>query len=191
MLPKSILIVDNGSDYLQKLINLCGSAHIRVVLPSDLDVEKAETYDLIILSGGYQHEVMESDAFYAKEKRLILRGKVPILGICLGFQLIAHTFGIQVHKMSRNEHGIIAIHPTEIGKKLLGQEMSFDVYEEHRWVVSKVPKNFHELAISKDGIEILQHAILPIVGLQFHPEMFVFKSDGRTILSSLLTKIVV
>ncbi|MES2971231.1 MAG: gamma-glutamyl-gamma-aminobutyrate hydrolase family protein [Patescibacteria group bacterium] len=183
-----ILIIDNGSIYLNELQRLCKPALCTIVKPGDIKIEEAETYALIFLSGGYQHEVMGSDEFYRTEIELIKHCRVPIIGICLGFQLIAHSFGMPIHKMPRTEHMTLAIYPTKQASHVLGKER-FHVYEDHRWVLSKVPANFHALAYSKDGIEVIRHNSLPLVGFQFHPEMFVTTADGRAILRNIVSEL--
>ena len=186
MLPENVLIIDNGSIYLPELKRLIGSSLRKVVQPGETDVAEAEGYDLIVLSGGYQHEVMESEKYYRQEIKLIKTTRVPVIGICLGFQLIAHTFGMPIHKRPRTENKILVIQPSELGAKLFGAG-PFHVYEDHRWVVSKTPEDFHSLAVSKDGIEALQHTSRPLVGFQFHPEMFVSKTDGKMMLLKLFS----
>jgi GMP synthase-like glutamine amidotransferase len=184
-MPEKILLINNGSKFLNHLEHICGESLKKVVEPGDIKVEDAEKYDAIILSGGYQHEVMGADDYYKKEIELVKRSVVPIVGVCLGFQLIAHAFGVPIHKMVRTENSTILIRPTEIGERVLGTG-PFHVYEHHRWVVSKTPQDFHALAISRDGIESIMHESLPLVGFQFHPEMFVTKNDGRKILQTIL-----
>ena len=182
---KKILIINNLSGYINQLERVCGRNLKKVVEPGDIDIEQAEKYDVVFLSGGFHHEIMDSDDYYAKEIRLVRRADVPIIGVCLGFQLIAHSYGVPIHRMPRVEHSTLAIHPTELGEEILGTE-PLHVYENHRWVVSKTPDDFNALATSKDGIEAIKHTNKPIFGFQFHPEMFVSKTDGRNILRTVL-----
>lgn len=189
-MPKGTLIIDNGSVYLEHLKAICAPTLKSVVKPGTLNYRQAEAFDTIILSGGYQHEVMGSETYYMNEMELIKHTKTPTIGICLGFQLIAHSFQLPINKMKRNEYGVLRIEPTHLGEQILGTG-PFKVFEDHRWVVSKTPKDFHALAISKDGIEAIKHVDRPLVGFQFHPEMFVTKSDGRNILRTMLRQLAV
>ena len=185
-MPKHILIIDNGSMYLRKLQHICGDALAATIKPGAIDLERADKHDLIILSGGFQHEVMGSEQFYAKELQLIRQAIVPIVGVCLGFQLVAHAFNIPIHEMEQNEFGIHDITMTKLGAKLLG-EGPYKVFEDHTWVVEKTPDNFHELALSHCGLEAIMHDALPVAGFQFHPEKFVTKSDGIELFARIIS----
>ena len=63
------------------------------------------------------------------------------------------------------------------------------VYESHRFVVDKVSEDIEILATSNDGIEFFKHKNKPIYGLQFHPEMFVDKTQGKEIFLKILEKL--
>lgn len=77
-----------------------------VVLPNEVP---AFTPTHIILSGGPGH-VYEPNHYPMPE--WILRSNIPVLGICYGMQLIAHTFGGNVVKMKEKEEGPVDV--TEI-----------------------------------------------------------------------------
>lgn len=186
LMQNKILIVDNGSRYLAQLEGVCQGNLDKVVSPSEIQVEKAEKYGLIILSGGHVHSVLTSEKYYSKELQLLKRAKVPIIGICLGFQLMAHCYGMPLHKINRQEHTFLEIHPTSVGKDIIGVG-PFKVYENHHWVISKTPEEFHVLATSKDGIEVIMHTSLPLLGVQFHPEMDGQEGNGGDIIRQVLS----
>lgn len=65
----------------------------------------------------------------------------------------------------------------------------FSVYEAHRFVVRETPPELIVLAKSKDGIEAFKHISLPIYGVQFHPEMFIDQTAGKSVFENFLSLI--
>lgn len=170
-----ILLVDNESHYLNKLKRLLGAK--KVINWRKLNKIKANNYDLVVLSGGHLFPVQDHDKDYAAEIKLIKQIKVPLIGICLGSELIAHVFGGKLSRLKHKEHRRLNI---KEGKQKV------TVYENHRWVLKKLPKHFICLAKSRDGIEMFKHETLSIYGFQFHPEVLVSTTDGKKILLAVL-----
>ncbi len=80
-----------------------------------------DKYDGLILMGGYMG-VYESHKYehLKVEMKLIERAlakKIPILGICLGSQILAHVLGSDVKKHTEREMGWYQIHLTEEGQR--------------------------------------------------------------------------
>jgi anthranilate/para-aminobenzoate synthase component II len=132
--------------------------------------------DLVILSGG-GGEGSEINDQYSKDKlwyedqiNYILSSQKPILGICMGFEVIARAYGSKVIEMKDYITGFRRVVSTKRGiesfnKKLLTQ------YENHIWHVPQVPSKYFEvLADSATGVEIIKHKTRPIFATQFHPE---------------------
>jgi len=101
-----------------------------------------------------------------------LKEELPILGICLGHQIIAKTFGAEIGRASFAEYAegeIIVDYEDEI---LLGLAPRFTAWVSHKDEVKALPENFLKLAHSdKCEIEAMKHRSLPLFGLQFHPEV--------------------
>ncbi|KKR79369.1 MAG: hypothetical protein UU24_C0010G0013 [Candidatus Nomurabacteria bacterium GW2011_GWA2_40_9] len=55
------------------------------------------------------------------------------------------------------------------------------IYKSHRFCIEHISDNIEILATSEHGIEVIKHKNKPIYGLQFHPEMFVDKTDDKKI----------
>lgn len=180
-----ILIIDNGSRYLDKLKLLVSGHDFHVTNYSQIAPTGYSSYDLIILSGGHTISVMGHDFEFAKEIELIQNSPTPILGICLGFELVSHSYGATLHKMISKEKSIIQI-------KLLNPDPLFEnlsqlnVFESHRWVIDNAGDNLLPLAASLDGIEIIRHRHKLIYGFQFHPEMFTEVTQGDELFANFL-----
>ena len=144
----------------------------------------------IVISPGPGTVENPEDFGICREVILECGPKIPLLGVCLGHQGIAHAFGASI------EHAPTIVHgkTSEIkhdGKAIFkGVSNPFTAMRYHSLCVSekKFPK---ELTITartvKDGtIMALQHGKYPIFGIQFHPESF-GTSEGKTILKNFLT----
>lgn len=101
------------------------------------------------------------------------QGIVPILGVCLGHQLIGHYYGAQVSHGASPVHGKISS-ITHSGTGVF-QDLPklFRVTRYHSLVVKEeqLPDSLRITARTGDGIIMgLEHTSLPVYGVQFHPE---------------------
>lgn len=103
-----IAVVAFGKNSVDRICYILNRLNIeyRIVLPDEIP-NFAPTH--IILSGGPKH-VYEEDAYIMPQ--WVLNAQCPVLGICYGMQLIAHTFGGLVGRMKNKEEGPIEV--TEI-----------------------------------------------------------------------------
>lgn len=100
-------------------------------------------------------------------------GRVPILGVCLGHQIIGYVFGSRVEKGSRPMHGKVSrIHTS--GRNLFhGLPTEFEVTRYHSLVVQEeaLPAQLQVDARTQDGVIMaVSHRSEPVYGVQFHPE---------------------
>ncbi len=99
-------------------------------------------------------------------------GVVPILGICLGHQLMAKLYGGSVRTADIGEYAESEIAVDAEDEILKGLSPSFNAWISHRDEVAKLPKDFVKLAHSATcDIEAMAHKSLPLYGVQFHPEV--------------------
>lgn len=182
---KKVLIIDNGTSYLESLVSVFALWDVHVVRWDQVSVFGIHNFDLVVLSGGHQFPVMGNENALAHEIQLVQNTEAPILGICFGCELIARSFGATLERMESKEKGIMDIIVIN-ADPLFPDKNKFQVYESHRWVIRKLPDALVGLAISKDGIEVLKHKTKPIYGFQFHPEMFPNVSDGDILFSNFI-----
>ncbi len=132
-----------------------------------------------------------SDSGLCKEALQIAAGKIPVLGVCLGHQIIAQTYGAKVIHGLKPMHGKISS-ITHSGENLFyGLPKNFDVTRYHSLVVSEkcLPQCLQIDALANDGMQntimAISHRSLPIYGLQFHPEA-VLSEYGHQILQNFV-----
>ncbi|CDZ80415.1 Anthranilate synthase component II [Candidatus Rubidus massiliensis] len=122
-----------------------------------------------------------------QETLKIFSHKVPILGICLGHQCIAHFFGGKVIRATKPTHGktSLIIHNEQGLFHSIPQNTSIGRY--HSLIVEKVslPSCLKVTAKTFDTDEIMgiQHCTLPIHGIQFHPES-ILTTNGLNLLKN-------
>jgi len=170
------LIIDNGSSYTDRIPSILRGDSFDILTYDQLQGSDL-SYDYFILSGGHKFPIINHEEALSDEIKLILSKDQPILGICFGFELIAHTFGANLKRGNTKQKGIKPIkiiHPDPIFSGLTNLE----VYESHHWVVKDVSPNLVPLAESKSGIEVFKHKDKLIYGFQFHPEMLQDQTVG-------------
>ncbi len=184
----NILIVDNQTKHLEEICRLLPDVPT-VIRWDTLSTNENDALgrDLIILSGGTDiPPVAEYEEFFLIQKSIILGSSVPIVGVCLGAQIIARTFEADLRDLGKKREGIVTVTPTEAGTNLLGIRSPFSVAEAHRFVIPSLPDSFDILATSSDGIEIFKHKERPLWGLQFHPEYLPGETSGDEVFANIL-----
>lgn len=164
----AITIVDNESKYTASLLKLLAHEKPRVVHYSELDYKKIAKGDTVILTGGHGDPVLWHKKQYAREAALIKHHKGPVIGICLGHELIAHIYGSHLHFLDGRRKGEVYLRAARKSSVYIPKMVR--VYENHNWSVRTLKRPLKALVFSTDGVEILKHSRKPIYGLQFHPE---------------------
>ncbi len=170
-------IINNDTGYLPKLIKLLSMYSPEVLTPADLHDYSINPEDLVILSGSSKKSVANNQTYYRNELDLIRSHKGPLVGICLGMQLIASAYGFPVVRASRRIKGNVTIN-SDSTDLVLRLPSTLEVRASHIWNVPRIGPPLISLATSVSGVEILRHRELPHYGVQFHPEDSLAK-DGR------------
>ena len=161
-----ILLINNHSTHLKELISKF--KNVKVVDFEKIKKGEENKFDAIVLSGGSLFSVAHNKKRYSKELEIIKNYEKPILGVCLGFELINFAFGEKLELMDKIEKGKIRIKQISKDKLFNSIPKEFEVYESHRWIITK-NRFLKSIAKSKDGIEAVKHPEKNIWGVQFHP----------------------
>lgn len=184
-----ILIVNNNTKRMEEIARLLAGHETFVVTADKLQKGKESGFDLVILTGSSDRPVHGNDPYFAPELALIRETQVPLIGICLGFELIAYAYGAPLLKLPEKTEGYRAIHSAG-EERLLDGRTEFIVHEGHRWHVPELPPGFSGHALSETGWEIISHNERPLWGVQFHPEVHdEAHSDGRLLFEAILLRI--
>ncbi len=125
----------------------------------------------VILSGS-PLSVYDKDAFRVDFGRLL--GRVPVLGICYGAQLMAYTLGGAVEPAPSREYGRARLCDVDAASPLLrGIEPGAQVWMSHGDTITALPPHFEVIASTDDvRYAAFESKDRPVWGVQFHPEVF-------------------
>ena len=186
-----VLLVDNYDSFAYNLAQYAEELGARVTVLRN-DAEQAGQLADGFLSDEFTHLVISpgpgrpEDAGVSAELVRALRGRAPILGVCLGHQCIAQAYGARVVRSRRPVHG----KPALVHHDGLGVFSSIDgpwvAARYHSLIVEELPSDLTASAWTADGTLMgLRHRVHPVEGIQAHPES-ILTHHGHTILDSFL-----
>jgi len=169
------LLVDNYDSYTFNLFQLIaeinGQEPVVVVNddPALLDL-RLEEFDNIVISPGPGRPQTSRDIGLVGE--LLRRTTLPVLGVCLGHQIIGHLAGATVSAAPEPRHGHLAKVSHEGDPLFAGVPREFVAVRYHSLCVREpLPEELIPIAWADDGVLMaLRHRDLPQWGVQFHPE---------------------
>lgn len=181
------LLIDNGSTLTKKLALLSPGEEEIVSydnIPNDIS-----NYSLILLSGSSTTPVLGNEHVFAKELNMIQNTKAPIVGVCLGHELIARAFGATLTHFTTQHVGMTEVTVLE-NHPMFMETKSFPVYENHQYGVTEVSDELVPLAKTDHAIAVLKHKTRDLYGLQFHPEHHTDQQFGDDVFLSLFAQLV-
>lgn len=187
-----ILMIDNYDSFTYNIVQYCLElgADLKVIRNDEMSVNEIEKLnpEKIIISPG---PATPNEAGVSLECVSYFKDKLPILGICLGHQAIAQSFGAKIVRAKYMMHGKTStIIMNENGTKLYNDmPKEFTATRYHSLVVEKnsVPDIIKVTSFSKDDDEIMSLEVegREIYGVQFHPES-IMSEHGYKILDNFL-----
>ena len=185
-----ILLIDNYDSFVYNLYQFISVEDLDVRLVRNDRITPEEVLDMkpdaIVISPG---PGKPSDAGVCIELIRQLKGRIPILGVCLGHQAIGEAFGATVTHASRLMHGKTSL-LTDVADDIIfkGIKKPVQVARYHSLSVqeSTLPEELEVTARSDDGeLMAMRHREYPIYGLQFHPES-VMMPEGSAMIRNFL-----
>jgi len=191
---KRVLIIDNYDSFTHNLYQLIGGLGAEVVVHRNdrITLGEIETYDPthLVLSPGPGHPSVPRDVGLCPAIIDHFGPRVPLLGVCLGHQTIAHHLGGRVMRAPQIVHGKMDTITHDHGGIFAGLESPLEVMRYHSLTVeeSGLPAALEVTARTQDGIVMaLRHTIWPMVGVQFHPES-IGTPRGAALLKNFLSR---
>lgn len=165
----SIVIINNFGQYnhrISRSLSYLGIENKLVSNSTSLEDIRKLNPEGIILGGGPSIERIGNC------KEILGNIDVPILGICLGHQLIADYFGGKTKSADVESYAQIEINIMKNTGLFEGIDGTLKVWASHKDEVVTLPDSFEVIADSdKCSIEAMKHKDKEIYGIQFHPEV--------------------
>jgi anthranilate synthase/aminodeoxychorismate synthase-like glutamine amidotransferase len=182
-LDKRVLLVDNYDSFTFNLKQLfLEFTDFIEVIPNDDPILLAkQDFTHLVLSPGPGDP---SHSGFCKDLIKKWAGKKPVLGVCLGHQIIAEVYGGRVVKAPYPLHGKVSFIMHNGRDLFFGLKQGLQVARYHSLVVERenLPKAFHVVAECDNIIMALTHTEYPgLYGVQFHPESFLSESGSQMI----------
>jgi anthranilate synthase/aminodeoxychorismate synthase-like glutamine amidotransferase len=170
-----ILVIDNFDSFTYNLVQAISAKGEEVVVRRNNAATVQEVRDsrasAVVISPGPGRP---ENAGISVELIKAFAGKIPILGVCLGHQCIAHAFGGKIVHAKKVMHGKRSLIDHDGSGLFEGIADRFPAVRYHSLAVEEtsLPQELRICAKTADDGEImaLSHDDLKIYGLQFHPE---------------------
>jgi GMP synthase (glutamine-hydrolysing) len=187
--PETVAVLDFGSQFAQLIARRVRELHIySELLPHDTPMAELERRGVkaVILSGG-PSSVYDENA--PKADPALWSGRIPVLGICYGLQLMTHELGGEVVPSQKREYGPATVTLTDADGLFVGIDREQPVWMSHGDEIVRPPEGFRATAqTDASPYAGLADPGRNLYGIQFHPEV-VHTPVGREVLRNFVVGI--
>ncbi|MGB0523412.1 MAG: glutamine-hydrolyzing GMP synthase [Flammeovirgaceae bacterium] len=187
-MAEKILIFDFGSQYTQLIARRVRELNVYCEIhPFHSVPEIDSSVKGVILSGSPFSTLEEGAPRFDLEA---FRGKLPLLGVCYGAQLMTHQCGGEVMRSTHREYGRANLSEVKHESPLMaGVSMDSQVWMSHADTIKRLPEDF-EVVASTQNIPVAAFHIKgeDTFGLQFHPEV-THSIEGKQIIHNFVAHI--
>ncbi len=182
-----VLVIDNYDSFAYNIVQYVGALGAEVTARRNtISVSDAEDIDpdAVIISPGPGRPENAGICGRLVEH---LSG-IPVLGICLGHQVIGWAFGARIVHAPQPVHGKSSLIHHGGSGIYSGLQNPFSAVRYHSLLVSEegLPEELEITSRTEDGLIMgIRHRKIPVEGVQFHPES-VLTMGGKTMLSNFL-----
>ena len=189
-----ILVIDNYDSFTFNLVQALGAQGADVVVRRNDAIDAAGVRALnpagVVVSPGPSHPDRAGNAPAIVRALVGQASAPPLLGVCLGHQIIARVFGAEVRRAPAPVHGKTASIRHDGAGVFAGTGSPLVVARYHSLAVveATLPAELRVTARSDDGVVMgLRHERLPVEGVQFHPES-ILTPEGDTMLANFVAR---
>ncbi len=197
-----ILIIDNYDSFTFNLYQMLGEIlnslkYKQIINEFELIVKRNNTVtlndikeinpDRILISPGPGNPSDEKYFGISKEVIVKLGKHIPILGICLGMQGLAYSFGADIVPAKIPMHGKISTITHNNHGVFKNLPQNIEIMRYHSLVIDNdtLPNCFEITAVIDNEIMGIKHKEFPLEGVQFHPESFASEA-GKELLENFI-----
>ena len=171
---KKIILIDNYDSFTFNLYHYLSSLKVHVdVIRNDKITSKEilkRRYNKIVISPGPGNPDQSGNCLKIVKS---LYKRIPILGVCLGHQIIGQVFGSKIIQARKLMHGKTSKITTKKNGILKNLPKTFEATRYHSLIIDKksLSSDLEITAETKDGLIMgVQHKKYDVHGVQFHPE---------------------
>ncbi len=186
---KKIILIDNYDSFTFNLYHYLSSLKVHVdVIRNDKITSKEilkRRYNKIVISPGPGNPDQSGNCLKIVKS---LYKRIPILGVCLGHQIIGQVFGSKIIQARKLMHGKTSKITTKKNGILKNLPKTFEATRYHSLIIDKksLSSDLEITAETKDGLIMgVQHKKYDVHGVQFHPESIKTK-PGMKILKNFI-----
>jgi anthranilate synthase component 2 len=187
--PTVLLLIDNYDSFTYNLFHYLGELGTEITVRRNDALTADEALAMqpqgIVLSPG---PCTPNEAGICLDVIAKAGGRVPILGVCLGHQSIAQSYGAKIVRAPEPVHGKLSrIHHAD-KSVFRGLSNDFQATRYHSLTIApqSVPDCLEVTATSEDGVIMgVMHKTHPVHGVQFHPES-IASEHGHALLKNFL-----
>jgi anthranilate synthase/aminodeoxychorismate synthase-like glutamine amidotransferase len=188
----TVLVIDNYDSFVYNLVQYLGELGADTVVwrndAAGIDEVRRLGPDGVLISPGPGHP---RDAGLSVEVVRELGHQLPVLGVCLGHQVIGHVYGGTVVHAPELVHGKTSPILHQGAGVLAGLPVPFDATRYHSLVVERasLPGELEVTGETGTGLVMaVRHRRYPVEGVQFHPES-VLTRCGHQLLGNWLVRL--
>ncbi len=182
---QKILIIDFGSQYTQLIARRVRELNVYCEIHPFNHFPEPDADTLGVILSGSPSSVRDADA--PKPDLSAIKGKLPLLGVCYGAQLLANEYGGEVEGAPSREYGRAMLTVVDPADALMQNVPSpTQVWMSHGDTITRLPENYHVIG-STENVRAAAYHIEgeQTWGIQFHPEVY-HSTDGTQILSNFV-----
>jgi GMP synthase (glutamine-hydrolysing) len=194
IMQETILILDFGSQYTQLIARRVRELNVYCEIHPFTFLEKNKELKKVL--PGLKGVILSGSPFSVRQPGAPLpdlsqvKGKIPLLGVCYGAQMLAQQYGGEVAPSNNREYGRANLTYIQHRNRLF-KEMSANsqVWMSHADTIAEVPDNF-EIVASTDDVKVAGFQVNGenTYGIQFHPEVY-HSTEGLKLYRSFVVDI--
>ena len=180
---EKILIIDFGSQYTQLIARRVRELNVYCEIHPFNHIPEIDADTKGVILSGSPSSVRDENA--PKPDLSAIKGKMPLLGVCYGAQLLANEYGGEVEGAPSREYGramLTVVDPADALMKDLPSPTQ--VWMSHGDTITRVPENYKVIG-STENVKYAAYHIEgeQTWGIQFHPEVY-HSTDGKQLLAN-------
>lgn len=187
-MTEKILILDFGSQYTQLIARKIRELNVYCeIWPYNKIPVLDDTVKGVILSGS---PFSVRDPIAPVPDLTGIKGKLPLLGICYGAQLLAHYYGGEVLPSTHREYGRAMFEVADMSSPLFKDvPVASQVWMSHGDTITRIPEDFQIIGCTRDvTVGAFKIRGEETYGLQFHPEVY-HTTEGKQILKNFVVSV--